>query len=278
MTRILGEDPVRLAAAGLNLERLRAIERDVEAQLELPPGPRLDAHVHLGRDADGHELSPDGLIADLDRFAVDTAVAFPANDPGSDGTFTVPNTMVLDAARQTPDRIIPFVRLDPATAHEGSLVEWHARGARGLKLHPVAQHTRPEGPETVALVSAAGELGIPVLIHAGFGARPLAEPLLALTAQCPRTDLILAHGGRGDARALRDAFIGNPRVAFDTSLATIADLVELPPDQLVFGSDRPYGDLLSNLVLVAGAARHAGWTEGEFAGVLGGNLVRFFSR
>ena len=62
--------------------------------------------------------------------------------------------------------------------------------------------------------------------------------------------LILAHGARGDARAVRAALAGHRGVWFDTSLAALPDLVDLPPERLVFGSDRPYGDYATGLQLV----------------------------
>ena len=81
-----------------------------------------------------------------------------------------------------------------------------------------------------------------MLIHAGYGARPLVPALSLLADAVPGARLILAHGARGDARAVRTALAAHPGVWFDTSLAALADLVDLPPERLVFGSDRPYGD------------------------------------
>ena len=57
----------------------------------------------------------------------------------------------------------------------------------------------------------------------------------------------------------------------DTSLAALADLVALPPERLLFGSDRPYGEHGTALLLVARAAEAAGWSDAQVAAVLGGN-------
>jgi predicted TIM-barrel fold metal-dependent hydrolase len=150
-----------------------------------------------------------------------------------------------------------------------------AGGARGLKLHPVAQRFAPDHDDAIACVREATARGWPVLLHAGYGARPLAEPLARLAEAVPGCRLILAHGARGDARATREALAGHPGVLFDTSLAALQDVAELPPASLCFGSDRPYGDHLTGLHLVATAARVAGWSDGEAAAVLGGNLRRW---
>jgi predicted TIM-barrel fold metal-dependent hydrolase len=255
------------------VEALAGLERELEAGLGLAGrGGWWDAHVHLGRDRDGHGLAVDDLVRDLDRWGMAAAVAFPPDDPGPDGQFESANLGILNAARAHPGRIVPFCRLDPERPWEAALRRAAAEGARGLKLHPVAQRFRPEGPACVALVRAAAELGWPVLIHAGYGARPLAEPLGRLAEAVPDTRLILAHAARGDARAVAARLAGRPGVRYDTSLAALPDLLILPPEALVFGSDRPYGEHGTALQLVALAARLGGWDASQVRGLMGENL------
>ena len=229
---------------------------------------------HLGLDRDGHVLAADDLVADLDANAVNAAVAFPADEPGADGDFREANQRVADAAAAHPGRIIPFCRLNPAAPFAAALAAADASGARGIKLHPVAQRFRPEGEECVVVVREATDRGWPVLFHAGFGARPLGDAFARLLDQVPDACLILAHGGRGDHRALAAATAGHPDVLFDTSIAALPDLVTLPPERIVFGSDRPYGDHAQALHLVGLAARVAGWDDTALRGVLATNLLR----
>ncbi len=274
MTRAWGEDARALAAAGADVGALAALEGDLGAALDLPGrGAWWDAHAHLGDDADGHRMAAEGLVADLDRWGIARAVCFPANDPGPDGSFAAANALVADAARRHPGRIVPFCRLDPGRRWAEALARAAAAGARGLKLHPVAQRFAPESPDCTALVAAAADRGWPVLIHAGYGARPLAGPLAALAAAVPGARLILAHGARGDARAVAAALADRPGVMFDTSLAALPDVAALPPERLCLGADRPYGEHGTALHLVAAAARVAGWSRAQTAGVLGANLA-----
>jgi predicted TIM-barrel fold metal-dependent hydrolase len=273
--RLWGEDPGALAALGAPPDELEALERDLVAGLDLPDAELWDAHAHLGRDADGHALGAEGLLADLDRFGFAGAVCFPANEPGEDGRFAGANRRVLEAAAASGGRLIPFCRLDPGRPWEEELAAAHAGGARGLKLHPIAQRFRPEDPACVALVRAATELGWPVLIHAGFGARPLAAPIGALLDGAPGARLILAHGARGDCRAVVERLGNRDDVMFDTSLAALPDLVGIRPERLCLGADRPYGEHATALQLVALAARVAGWDAAQLRGVLGGNLRRW---
>jgi uncharacterized protein len=271
--RVLGEDAPLLVAAGADVAALAEAERGVLAGIDLPGhGLWVDAHVHLGVDRDGHALAAADLVADMDAVGVATALCFPPDDPGPDGRFRRANDLVLAAADAEPGRIVPFCRLDPTCPWRDEMERAAGAGAAGLKLHPVAQRFRPEDPACVEVVAAATERGWPVLVHAGFGARPLAGPVAALLDAVPRARLILAHGGRGDARALRELALRHPTVLFDTSLASLTDLVALPPSRLSFGSDRPYGEHASALHLVAAAARIAAWSAAEAEGVMWGNL------
>ena len=275
--RVWGEDAALLRAAGADVAALAELEDGLGADLAgLPRAGAIDAHVHIGHDADGHALDATGLVADLDRWGIGSAVCFPANEPGEDGCFAAANAAVREAARRHPGRIIPFCRVDPMRdGARAQIAASAADGARGLKLHPVAQRFRPEAPEVVAVVRDAAERGWPVTIHAGYGARELAGPIAALVEAAPGARILLAHAGRGDARALAARLAGWPQVMLDTSLAALADLVSLPPGRLCFGSDRPYGEHATALGLVGAAARIAGWSDDETAGVMGGNLRRW---
>ena len=272
--RVWGEESAALDRAGADVAELARLEEDLDARLARLPGrdAAVDAHVHLGRDADGHRLDAGDLLADLDRWGIPLAVCFAPNDPGPDGQFAECNAAVLEAARAAEGRIIPFCRVDPSRPGAAAAMERAAAaGARGLKLHPVAQRFRPEDPAVAAAVRDAAARGWPVTIHAGYGARPLARPLAALLDAAPGARVVLAHAGRGDARAIARGVAGRPGVLLDTSLAALADLVALPPERLLFGSDRPYGEHGTALLLVARAAEAAGWSDDQVAGVLGAN-------
>jgi predicted TIM-barrel fold metal-dependent hydrolase len=272
--RLWGEDAAVLARAGADVDVLARLERDVDAGLaRLGRVDALDAHCHLGRDADGHRLDAGRLLADLDRWGIAAAVCFPANDPGHDGQFGRANAAILEAARRADGRLVPFCRVDPGRPGATRAMELAAAGgARGLKLHPVAQRLRLEGPGVAAAVRDATERGWPVTIHAGYGARPVAGPVEALLEAVPGARLILAHAGRGDARAVGRLLARWPLLMLDTALAALPDLVAAPPERLLFGSDRPYGDHAAALTLVDAAARAAGWDADRVAAVMGGNM------
>ncbi len=274
--RLLGQDAAVLTAAGADVDALREIEAWARRAVVVPDGAQIvDAHVHLGIDRDGHALAAADLVADMDANGIAASVAFPADEPGMDGDFREANSRVTDAAVAYPGRIIPFCRIDPTLPIGRVLADADTTGVRGVKLHPVAQRFHPEGEECVRVVREATDRGWPVLFHAGFGARPLGDAFARLIDQVPDARLILAHGGRGDHRALAAVTAGHPGVLFDSSIAALPDLVTLAPERIVFGSDRPYGDHAQALHLVGVAARVAGWDDTAVRGVLGETLLKW---
>jgi len=274
--RVFGEPTASVAGTGIDPRALLDIEARIAARGPVAPGGIADAHVHLGRDRDGHQLVVEDVIAEMDRWGVVRAAVFALNDPGPGEDFRGANDAILAAAAAYPARLVPVCRVNPRSSALGEIDRAAAAGARGLKLHPVAQRMAPESAESVACIEAATAHGWPVIIHAGFGARPLARALVEVVARVPAARLVLAHGARGDARAVRAALAEHPGVWFDTSLAMLSDLVDLPPERLLFGSDRPYGDYATGLQLVGEAARIGGWSTPQVAGVMSGNFTVLF--
>lgn len=271
MSRVFGEDAALLAGSTPAADALRVMEHAMVDSLGLPvpTGGVLDVHCHVGRDADGHHLSADDLVADLHHHDIAEAVAFPANEPGDEGDFAAANHAVLEGAGRHPGRIVPFCRVDPSRSAAQAIDRAAAGGARGLKLHPVAQRFALDSPEAIGAVERAADLGWPVLIHAGFAARPIADALGRMLAAVRDARIILAHGARGDLRDVLRTVGDRDGVYFDTSLALLTDLVALGPDRLCFGSDRPYGDMATAFLLVARAAEVGGWGDDELRAVLG---------
>src|SRR2546430_16224034 len=89
--------------------------------MHLRPGGAevIDVHTHLGNDEDGMSLDPAGLVEMLDAAAAERAVVFPLHDPERDPAYSLPNDRVLDWARESGGRVIPFFPLAPPPAPAG---------------------------------------------------------------------------------------------------------------------------------------------------------------
>ena len=80
--RLWGEDAAAIARAGADLTALAGLEDGLAAEVAGLGGgvDAVDAHVHLGRDADGHRLAP------ASRAASSTAALASANWPSGPGS------------------------------------------------------------------------------------------------------------------------------------------------------------------------------------------------
>jgi uncharacterized protein len=250
-----------------------AVLREFPEDIEI-----FDAHVHLGDDIDGMRGRPDELLGMMDDYRVGRAFMFCLDEPDRHPGFRAPNDRTLAYARESGGRLIPFVRLD---LNEDPIAEAKRcldAGARGIKLHPRAQKISLQDERLTPVFQLACERNVPILIHGGRGLPPIAAHLHAIVERCAGVQLIIAHAGIADMANLTAAFAGTPGVFFDTSTWSPIDLLDfyrqMPPEQIVYASDYPYGRQPNSLLMAVRTARLAGFNESEIAGLLGGNGAR----
>jgi predicted TIM-barrel fold metal-dependent hydrolase len=248
--------------------------------MHLRPGGAevIDVHTHLGHDEDGMSLDPAGLVEMLDAAAAERAVVFPLHDPERDPAYSLPNDRVLEWARESGGRFIPFCRLDPLQSPAAEAERCLAAGARGIKLHPRAQAFALDGL-CEPIFSLAEEAGVPILIHAGRGL-PLAfgPELVELAQRHPGAPLVMAHVGVADQGVLADGLRDHPSAVFDTSwmnmMDTMALFARVPAERIVFGSDPPYGRTFVGLYLVLRMLACLGVDTETRRAVVGGTVTR----
>jgi predicted TIM-barrel fold metal-dependent hydrolase len=216
--------------------------RAPRTEVTRPAVPVVDVHNHLGRWLSAGEWMIDdvpALVAMMDECGVETIV----NLDGRWGEQVTANVERLDCAH--PGRFLTFCHVDWSRLAEpdgvaqltASLDESVARGARGVKVwKDLGLSVRdadgtlilPDDPRVVEVLTRAGALGLPVLIHTAdpiaffepldrhnerldelagvpewwFGDRavhPTFDRLLdahaALVLACPGTTFIGAHAG-----------------------------------------------------------------------------------
>jgi predicted TIM-barrel fold metal-dependent hydrolase len=194
---------LRICEAGVIVDRVTDIDdlrlrdwtprsqmRARASAVDLPFVPCIDVHNHLGRWlTDGDWMIPDvdGLLAIMDARHVESVV----NLDGMWGDELEANLDRYDRAH--PGRFHTFCQLDwtllasddPVGALTAQLEDSARRGARGVKVwktlglefrDAAGALVSPDDPRVVAVLTRAGELGLPVLIHT---ADPIAffEPL-----------------------------------------------------------------------------------------------------
>lgn len=242
----------------------------------------VDGLVYLGTSHFGYSLEPADAIASMEASGTDTAIVAPVHL--HHGDFTAANDLVLKAARESGERLIPLARVDPwdgATA----LAEFRRAttdGARGLFLHPSEEHFRINDPGLVRpLVDCAAGMGVPVVIAAGF--HLFSEPLqLGSAAQwAPGVPFVLTNGGQLNISGMAqfDALLTlqNANVHVQTTGMYREDFLKqvvarFGPERLLYASAVPVFDMAYERRRVA--LTH--FTDSEQRLILGGNSSRIF--
>ena len=238
----------------------------------------VDAHTHIGsNDPDGARLSGEQLVEILTPLDA-RGVVFPMHEPGG---YREANDLILDEAGRSDGRLVPFCRLDPndgAVAEASRCVE---RGARGIKLHPRSDDFLMGSPEARQVFAFAAEHRLPVLVHAGRGIPALGRHTLHYSEEFPEARIILAHAAVSDLSWIWRHLPDHPNVFIDTSWWVPVDLTFLfsyvPPGQVLFGSDVPYGAPALNAILTIRCGLQAGLSPDQLTAVCGAQLERLLA-
>jgi hypothetical protein len=251
------------------LERARAIVPDGTVW--------TDAHTHTGHDdPDGVTGSADELLEALDRCAITRAMVFTTAEP--DG-YPPANDRVLAEAAESGGRLTAFARVDPNA--DGAVAEAQRcldAGAQGIKLHPRSDGFALPHPVVEQLVALAAERRRPVLFHAGRGMPALGAEVTRLAGEHPGARLILAHAGISDLGLIGVQVAHLPNIYFDTAWWQVSDVLALlevvPPGQILFASDIPYGSARFAALTLLRGAREVGLAPQAVAVMVGAQIER----
>jgi uncharacterized protein len=247
---------------------------DGEVRGMVPTGADIfDSHLHLGTDIDGMIGDYDHLEEVMAGYGISRAFVFCLDEPDRHPAFSAANDRTLAFAERSEGRLIPFVRLDLNETPIEEATRCLDAGARGIKLHPRAQRFDATDGRLAPVFELAGERRVPILIHGGRGLPPIADGLARLVEANPDVTLIIAHAGIADLAHLSVEMAGRKGVLFDTSTWGAIDLLDLyrrvPPEQVVYASDFPYGQQPASLFIALRTAYRAGLTETQIRWMLG---------
>jgi uncharacterized protein len=246
---------------------------------QLPDGGLFDAHTHIGQnDPDGLHQTLDELLAGLELAGARGAFVFPMQEP--DG-YPNANDRVISEALSTDGLLIPFCRVNPHVDPVPEAERCLAAGARGIKLHPRAEQFTLDHPEVLKLVALAHERTLPVLIHAGRGIPALGLHAVELAEAYPNARLILAHAGICDLSWIWRVAPDYPNLLFDSAWWMPADLQALfslvPPGQILFASDAPYGSTPFAVAFQLRSAIQAGLSSDQIRSITSEQALRIAS-
>jgi predicted TIM-barrel fold metal-dependent hydrolase len=259
------------------MDYLTELQPWTDVVLDQVPGLNLfDAHTHLGEnDPDGMRQNVDELLETLEHARARGAFVFPFHEPEG---YRAANDAVIEAGRQSEGRLVPFCRVDPKDTPVPEAERALGAGARGIKLHPRAEQFTLDHPAVADIVALAHERSMPVLIHAGRGIPALGLHAVQLAERFPDARLILAHAGICDLSWIWRVAGDHPNLLFDTAWWMPADLQALfslvPPGQIVFASDAPYGLTAFSAAFQLRTALQVGLSADQLRSIASGQSLR----
>jgi hypothetical protein len=245
----------------------------------LPPVTLFDAHTHIGvDDPDGFKCTAEELLATL-APTHSRAVVFAMHEPAG---YQAANDRVIAAALESDGVLVPFCRVDPREDPVAEVRRCIDAGARGVKLHPRAEEFGMVDPGVREIIEVAEDLRLPILVHAGRGIPALGAHVLAYATEFPHARFILAHAGVCDLSWIWRDIADHPNVFFDTAWWSAHDQLALfslvPPGQILWATDIPFGTPQQGVVSTFRSALQAGLSAEQLASVACGQLERILAR
>ena len=197
------------------------------------------------------------------------------------------NAQVAEVLRAYPELFLGWIFLNPRLPENqlDELEEWRAvPGYIGVKLHPHWHGWAIE--EGAPIFARCEELGLPVLIHLGFGNkgdwRQIAE-------RFPKLRVLFAHAAIPHFPRLWRKMKDYPNLYLDLSGPFLDEalvrraVAAVGPRRALYGTDAPYGFHIDHDFHQYDYGEIKGWVErlpassNEVEGVLGGNADEFLA-
>src|SRR5712691_849462 len=137
----------------------------------------IDIHTHLGTFYFGQELTAEELVRMMDQHDIEQACVLPLVSPES-SPYPQTSENALKAAKQFPDRLIPFCCVDPRCSTMPPLRPGHVVGVKGIRdllkryqdagAKGLGEHKTGlpfDDPQLMMLYEACSDLGLPILFH-----------------------------------------------------------------------------------------------------------------
>jgi predicted TIM-barrel fold metal-dependent hydrolase len=202
------------------------------------------------------------------------------------------NEWLLRVAEDSP-HLTPLIASDPAAlgGHAGAdhLRAAAARGAKGIKVHPILQGFHPSDPRLDPTYAVCEQEGLTVLSHSGTtkGPRQLSNPFAfsAVLDAHPTLHLVLAHLGGASWHEVAAFAAAYPSASFDLceiiawtgspnapSRDQLGRLIrDIGSDRVLFGTDFPWYELDATIDQLMDLPH---LSDEERRGILGENAVR----
>lgn len=236
-----------------------------------------DFHTHVDEaSAFGWLDPPEKIIGLMDQAEIDRAVIMTYTDlPG-----TNPDALdyIVESAGRFPDRLIPFVRLNPVYTDQIPTILERAihLGVKGVKLHPTTTVVHPASEASLSVLRLCAKANLPVLFHCGDDPYTTPQALALAAGLEPACVIVMGHmGGYFHVTDAIEAAVKHKNLYLETSAMPYPWLIleairKLGASRVIFGSDGPGCNPALELQKIVGL----GLTVADLELVLNGNAAR----
>ena len=252
----------------------------------------VDAHSHMGsrNKLAVHQIprimkfTAEDMMASMDGAGVDKVVTF-AIGAGEPVDYRDTNNYIASSMEKYPNRIIGFMRLNPAKGPQDTLKvleEGVKLGLKGIKIHPLIEKCSANDKENVyPLMEAAQHYKLPVLFHCGLGEDASPKRIAEVAKDFPKLSVILGHSGVIEGvRDAIDAAKKHENLSMDSSavgwLPFFCETISWAGvDRVMYGSDHPFNPMEWEVAkIVKHAQKHLKLQIEDLRKIMGGNLKR----
>ncbi|MDE5984104.1 MAG: amidohydrolase family protein [Eubacterium sp.] len=154
---------------------------------------KIDAHSHIGNFGGwaGVAFTKDSLIEQMREYDIEKTFLTGASFQGNDE--------VVDAFQSYPEKIVPFVWVNPALDDVEKKLDKYINQERfaGIKMQPLFDSFVADDPVVYPVMDFAREYDVPVFIHCGHPPYSLPWSIGLLAEQYPDVRVTMIHMGHG---------------------------------------------------------------------------------
>jgi len=161
----------------------------------------IDTHTHLyyqGRlPGELPGIRPEGLVDRMDRWGIDKCVVLPMESPEYTSGYCLTD-WVIQAGERYPERIVPFIHIDPRKPRCLGLIEHFAKHPLVRGFGEFVDSLWFDDPLRKRIYAKCGELGLPMVFF-GAGSNSVDEVGLPRLETCLKEfpdSIFIGHGPR----------------------------------------------------------------------------------
>ena len=235
-----------------------AFDEELHAELS----GELRSQLFLGSDAAATHTIPN-LVAELDEVGFEQAATLPIAAGLPFGDDLADRWLSAIESSDFGDRLIPFASVHPNDKNAIKLLRQFAeRGVRGVKFHPEMQRFYPDDPRAMALYQECGDLGLPIIFHAGrsgiepkwMRSYPMIQHFEEPALRFPKVQFLLGHAGARDVDEAIKLARKHSNIWLEITGQGVTKLDEIlrevGSERILFGSDWPFYPLAATLAKV----------------------------